>query len=121
MIGNSMEPTIKDGQVIVAKSIDDIANLQRGDIILINREENALIRRLIALPGETIEINQGTILINGAVYNEPYEVIPATYLQEPLQLGKDEYYVLGDNREDSIDSHSFGPITGEMILKRVTP
>jgi signal peptidase I len=121
MDGKSMEPNLNDGQTVEAESIEDLSSLQRGDIIIFEWEENSLLKRLVGLPGETIEIRQGSIIINGEVYNEPYDVIPPEYEREPIKLGQDEYYVLGDNRNDSRDSHNFGPITGEMIKGRVIP
>jgi signal peptidase I len=119
MRGSSMEPNIHDGQVIKAAAVEDISSLQRGDIILFQMNEDAMMKRIIALPGETIEIRQGSILIDGKAYQEPYEVIAAGYDQEPVQLGEDEYYVLGDNRPESRDSHEFGPITGDTITGRI--
>jgi signal peptidase I len=120
MTGNSMQPTFKDGQVIEVKSVDNISSLQRGDIIVFEWNGDSLIKRLVALPGETIEIRQGSIIIDGKEYDEPYDVISPDYEREPIQLGEDEYYVLGDNRNESRDSHNFGPITSEMIKERVT-
>lgn len=121
MAGNSMAPTFSDGQTILAEPVNNVSTLQRGDVIIFTQDGAMMIKRLIALPGETIEIRQGSILINGKVYDEPYKVIPANYEQEPLKLGADEYYVLGDNRNESSDSHNFGPVTGKTISKRVVP
>ncbi len=119
----SMEPNLKEGQFVVVEPVEDLSSLRRGDIILLEWNGNSLIKRLIGLPGETVEIRQGSILINGAVYDEPYDAIKPKYEQGPVKLGKDEYYVLGDNRNDSRDSHQsgFGPITSEMIKGRVVP
>lgn len=121
MTGNSMEPNLPDGQTVVAEKVDNVATLHRGDIITFTQDGSLMIKRLIALPGETIEIHEGSILINGEVYSEPYKVIPTDYEQESLTLGENEYYVLGDNRSESIDSHSFGAITAETIKGRVVP
>jgi signal peptidase I len=121
MDGKSMEPNLKDGQVVITEPVDDLSGLQRGDIIILDWNGNSLLKRLIGLPGETIEIRQGSILINGEVYSETYDVIQQEYEREPIKLGEDEYYILGDNRNDSRDSHQFGPITGDMIKARVIP
>jgi signal peptidase I len=119
--GKGMEPNLKDGQIVTAQPVEDLSSLQRGDVIIFEWNGNSLIKRLIGLPGETLEIRQGSIIINGEVYDEPYEVMAPEYEQEPIELGQDEYYVLGDNRNDSRDSHQFGPITGEVIKGRVIP
>ena len=116
-----MEPNLKDGQIVVSEPIEEVSSLQRGDIIILEWNEESLMKRLIALPGESIEIRQGSILINGKVYDEPYDVIPPDYDLESAKLGVNEYFVLGDNRNESRDSHNFGPITGEMIKGRVLP
>ena len=121
MAGNSMEPNVRDGQTVVAKKVEDVTSLHRGDIITFTQDGNLMIKRLIALPGETVEIRQGAIYIDGQVYDEPYEAIAPIYEQQTLQLGENEYYVLGDNRAESVDSHDFGPITSEVIQGRVIP
>jgi len=121
MDGHSMEPNLTDGQFVEAEPVEELSTLQRGDIVIFEWNRAPLLKRLIGLPGETIEIRQGSIIIDGEVYDEPYEVIAPEYAQEPIKLGEDEYYVLGDNRNDSRDSHNFGPITGEMIKERVNP
>lgn len=121
MTGNSMEPNFSDGQTILAEPVNDVSSIQRGDVIIFTQDGAMMVKRLIGLPGETIEIRQGSILINGQVYDEPYKVIAANYEQEPIKLGADEFYVLGDNRNESSDSHNFGPVPGKTINKRVVP
>jgi len=121
MDGNSMEPNLNDGQIVEAEPINDLSTLSRGDIIVFKWNDRLLLKRLIALPGEIIEIREGHIIIDGKIYDEPYKVALLEYKREPLKLGKNEYYLLGDNRNESADSHAFGPITGEMIEARVIP
>jgi signal peptidase I len=118
MDGYSMEPNLTDGQFVNVEEVN-LTDLQRGDLIIFEWDDGTLLKRLIALPGETVEVKQGHILINGQIYKEPYEVVPPDYEQEPLKLGKDEYFVLGDNRNKSADSHAFGPIKGNTIIGRV--
>lgn len=116
-----MEPNFHDGQVVKVEKDVDVSSLQRGDVIVFELDGNIMLKRLIALPGEAIEIREGSVLINGDAYEEPYEVIPPDYEQERLQLGENEYYVLGDNRLASTDSHQFGPIKGNQIRGRINP
>ena len=119
MAGNSMEPNLSDGQMLTAEVVKDRASLQHGDIVIFEWEGKSLVKRIVGLPGETIEIRHATLLVNGEVYEEPYELVAAEYDREPVTLGEDQYYVLGDNRNASRDSHNFGPITSEMIEGRV--
>jgi signal peptidase I len=119
--GKAMEPNFSDGQFVQVESLEDLSSLKRGDVIIFEWNETTLLKRLIGLPGETVEIREGSIYIDGKVYDEPYEVSTAEYEREPIKLGEDDYYVLGDNRNDSRDSHQFGPITSEMIIGRVLP
>ena len=86
------------------------------------RNDDALIKRVIGLPGDTIEFRSGHVLINGAQLEEPYVGDAPTSCSAncgPLVLGADQYFVLGDNRLNSLDSRSFGPIPADQIVGRV--
>lgn len=112
--GSSMETTLSDkDNLIVDKITYRFNDPERFDIIVFPfkyQEDTYYIKRIIGLPGETVQIDQmGTIYINGEVLEESYgkEVIAADNLglaSEPITLGADEYFVLGDNRNNSIDS-----------------
>ncbi len=114
-----MLPTIQDGDLLTIEEIP-AAQLQRGDLIVFKIDEKRqYLKRLIGLPGETVEIRDGKVYINGKVLDEPYIKGPAEGNSPPLILGSDRYFVLGDNRPNSSDSRAFGPIKGESILGRV--
>lgn len=114
--GESMEATLADGDnLIVDKITYRFRDPQRFDIIVFPfqyRENTFYIKRIIGLPGETVQIGEdGTIYINGEVLQESYgkEVIKPEYIGiagEPIHLGEDEYFVLGDNRNNSSDSRT---------------
>lgn len=110
--GDSMKPAVKDGDVVlVNRMIYDASKPKRGDVIIFkpNGNENArsYIKRIIGLPGETIQIKGGEIYIDGEKLEEDYETTaienPGT-ASEKITLGGDEYFVLGDNRRNSEDS-----------------
>lgn len=132
--GNAMYPTLADGDSIL---IDQISyrffKPVRYDVVVFPSrfaENTYYIKRVIALPGETVQITDGTVYVNGEALKErfPFDPIENGGLaQTPVTLGEDEYFVLGDNRNSSSDSREpiIGNIRGEdMIgkaLLRVTP
>ncbi|HBA62700.1 MAG TPA: signal peptidase I [Lachnospiraceae bacterium] len=113
-VGDSMEPVLKNGNVVlVNRIVYDAKNPKRGDLIAFkpNGNENShyYIKRIIGLPGETVLIQDGKILINGTELAEAYEtteIQEAGIAQEEIHLGIDEYFVLGDNRMSSEDSRN---------------
>ena len=124
--GSSMQPTLTDGeQLLVNKFVYRIKDPERYDIVVFPfkySEETYYIKRIIGLPGETVRIDtEGNIYINGEVLIESYgaEVItdPGDAAEE-IVLGKDEYFVLGDNRNRSIDSRdpSVGVVKRSSII-----
>lgn len=125
--GSSMESTLSDGDnLIVDKLTYRFSDPKRYDIIVFpyQYEDNTyFIKRIIGLPGETVQIVDGTIYINGEVLQESYgrEVMRNSGLAaDPITLGVDEYFVLGDNRNDSTDSRdpSVGKIKRNQIIGR---
>ena len=125
--GSSMENTLSDGDnLIVDKITYRFSDPQRFDIIVFPfRYEDRVyyIKRIIGLPGETVQITDGDIYIDGETLQESYgrEVIKDSGLAaEPIVLGEDEYFVLGDNRNDSTDSRdpSVGVIHRDEIIGR---
>ena len=116
--GHAMEHTIYDGDIIVIRAVE-VEEITRGDIIAFQLDtQGDFTRRIIALPNETIEINDGKIFIDGIRLAEPYtDSIPENL--ELITLRADQYFVLGDNRQDGVDSIDFGPIQATDILGRV--
>lgn len=124
--GSSMEPTLSDGDNLIVDKISyRLHDPERFDIIIFpyQYEENTYyIKRIIGLPGETVYINDaGEIYINGTLLKENYglETIQNPGLaSEPITLGDDEYFVMGDNRNNSTDSRfaSVGAIKRQDII-----
>ena len=109
--GSSMENTLSHGDnLIVDKITYRFSDPKRYDIIVFPfryQEDVYYIKRIIGLPGETVQIRDGEIYIDGEILYESYgrEVMKSAGLAaEPVTLGEDEYFVLGDNRNDSTDS-----------------
>lgn len=111
--GDSMNKTLKDGWIMLLLKNQDI---QSDDIIVISKKltgEN-LIKRVIALPGETISCENGIIYVNGKKYDDKYAYGKTSDFEKVI-LKDDEYFVLGDNREISYDSRSFGVVSKKYI------
>lgn len=128
--GSSMVPTFINGDYILTDKITyHLSAPKRGDVIVLKNpkdETQDFIKRIIALPGETIMISNGHILINGQIMVEPYlssDLLtpPENFLHEgeEAKVPANEYFVFGDNREHSSDSREWGPITKEEIIGRV--
>ena len=124
--GSSMEPTLSDGDNLIVDKISyRIHDPQRFDIIIFPyqyQENTYYIKRIIGLPGEMVYINDaGEIYINGKLLEEDYglDTIQNPGLaSEPITLGEDEYFVMGDNRNNSTDSRfaSVGEIKRQNII-----
>lgn len=126
VIGSSMEPTLHDGDNLIADKLSyRFSDPERFDIVVFpfEYEENTyFIKRIIGLPGETIYIDEeGSIYIDGEILKENYGkdvIADPGRAYEPLTLGGDEYFVMGDNRNNSTDSRS--PVVGNIRRKELT-
>lgn len=118
--GSSMEPNFHDGQYLfVNKLIYMFQSPQRGDVIVFvppTSSSRDFIKRVIGLPGERVEIRSGTVFINGEPLIENYPLNPGSYSAGPIVVPPDEYFVLGDNRNYSSDSHSWGTVPIKKII-----
>lgn len=126
--GHSMEPALKDGQtVLVDKLAYRLGEPERFDVIVFRdwREEGRYyMKRIVGLPGETVQIAEGRVTIDGVLLEEPSEreeIRDARRASEPVVLGQAEYFVLGDNRNGSSDSRDsdIGNVSAEQIIGRV--
>lgn len=117
--GPSMNPNLSEGQyLIINKLVYKLHEPARGDIIVFHHPRNSgrdLIKRIIGLPGETVEIRQGQVYIDDAVLMEPYVLHPGRYSVR-YELELDQFFVLGDNRPNSDDSHNWGVLEKDKIV-----
>ncbi|MEN8152672.1 MAG: signal peptidase I [Acidobacteriota bacterium] len=120
--GNSMFPSLKNGQRVIISKIFSINDLKRFDIVVLKVSGNRtnIVKRIIALPGELFEIKKGDIYINNMKIKTPFlknfgDVMFRSVNFGQLKIPERFYFTLGDNRDQSIDSRSFGPVNMEQI------
>ena len=121
--GMSMEPSFHDGQfLLINKLAYRLGEAERGDVIVFRYPRDPsrdFIKRVIGLPGETIEIRNGEVYINGQATPTTAMINEASYNSGPTTLGPDELYVLGDNRPNSSDSHAWGTLPLDLVIGKV--
>jgi signal peptidase I len=122
--GTSMAPLLSDQErIFINKFVYRFEPIHRGDVVVfwypLDRTKS-FIKRVIGLPGETVEIRRGTVYVNGLSISEPY--VPPQYEDPgdfgPVRVQMDEYFVMGDHRISSNDSRVFGSVASRYIYGR---
>jgi signal peptidase I len=139
--GPSMQPNFHDGQFLFINRFAYCPGLhldappvnlhwsktwclwppQRGDVIVFRYPRDPtkdFIKRVIGLPGETVEVRSGRVYIDGELLPEPFGPLEGSYSAPPIVVPKDNVYVMGDNRNNSSDSHTWGPLPESFIVGR---
>ncbi len=119
VLGQSMEPTLHSSQrVVIEKITYRFHGPRRGDIVVIDspNQSEMLIKRVVGLPGETVEVRNGRVYVNGALLEEEWTVKQSGGNYGPQTVPPLHVFVLGDNRSASNDSRSFGPVAIEDIV-----
>lgn len=121
--GESMSPTFRQGKVLLVNRLAYRSQApQRSDIVVIGMAGGSvlIIKRVIGLPGETISIVRGEVLIDGDPLDEPYiRRRNVDWNYGPKELGDDQYFVIGDNRMTDIDKQEFGFTSRKDLIGRV--
>jgi signal peptidase I len=120
--GPSMLPTLSENSVHFVNRLAYFRHgPRRGDVVSIRLAGNSIMymKRIVGLPGETVEFSDGRLLINGEVLEEPYVKSPYRWDRPPQKLGPDEYFVVGDNRIMPIDDHYLGAATRDRIVGKL--
>ena len=122
--GTSMAPLLSDQErIFINKFVYRFEPIQRGDVVVFwypLDHSKSFIKRVVGLPGETVEIRQGTVYVNGKIVPEPY--VPPQYEDLSdfglVRVPKDSYFVMGDHRISSNDSRVFGSVASRFIYGR---
>ena len=117
--GFSMEPTLHNGEfVIVNKLAYKLGDPQPGDVIVFHYPrdpEQEYIKRIIGLPGDRVKVTEGKVFVNDQPVEEPYIAASPKY-QSEWNVPEDSLFVLGDNRNNSSDSHNWGPVPMNNVI-----
>jgi signal peptidase I len=120
VLGQSMEPNLHTQQRVVVEKVTYrfLHGPRRGDIVVLDLPEqpDMLIKRVIGLPGETIELRDGQVYIDGEPLEEPWTINPGGGNYGPLTVPPLHVFVMGDNRGASNDSRAFGPVSVDDIV-----
>lgn len=123
--GGSMTPNIEEGEIVVAVRT---TNLERGDIVAFYYGNKLLVKRVIGIAGDTIDLEEdGTVLVNGEVLEEPYvqtKSYGSSDVEYPIEIAQEKFFVMGDNRITSMDSRheivgciQADQVEGKVILR----
>ena len=118
--GPSMEPTLYTNERLAVEKVSRYAGLpQRGDIVIVHYSDgtdNNYVKRVIGLPGETVEVRNSTVYINGEALAEDFVSAKPYEDMAPVTVPEDTIFVMGDNRANSTDSRIVGPVRQDQIV-----
>lgn len=122
--GHSMMPTLKEGEYLIVNKLSYyLEEPERGDIIVLHYPRDPsreYIKRIVGLPGDQVEIGNGQVKVNGVVLQEPYLNGPPTYVDQSWVVPADNFFVLGDNRNNSSDSRSWSFLPRSDIVGKAS-
>lgn len=120
VLGSSMEPGLEDGQrLIINKAVYHFRDPARGDVIILHppiEPQKEYVKRVIGIPGDTIEVRNGVVYINGSPLYEPYIKETPRNNFSPFIVPENNYFVMGDNRNNSNDSRTGWTVTSDNII-----
>lgn len=121
VVGASMEPTLKSWDYCISLRVRHYEP-RRGDIVTFRTADEPplyMIKRVIGLPGETVEIDRGVLRINGQPLAEPYTTMNASWQMEPMLVPTNKMFVLGDNRRHEPEDYVHGLVSTRLVVARL--
>jgi signal peptidase I len=129
VVGTSMNDNLQDGQYLIIDKLTYSTPFewmgwggpQHGDVVVFeppNRPGEDYVKRIVGLPGETVEVKDGKVYVNGTVLDESFRPKTPAYTVAPVTVPEDHVYVLGDNRNNSNDSHNWGVLPIDNVVGR---
>lgn len=128
LVQSSMSPAYNDGDIVIVltKKAFDFNKLGHNDVVIINEENEQICKRIAAVPGDIIIYNDGYLFLKNAdnknsILNEnkPIETFLGQIGNREIKINENEYFVLGDNVQNSVDSTEFGPVNKDQIIGKV--
>lgn len=121
VVGPSMQPNLKEGDILlVNKLVYRFTSIKRFDVVVLSQKDKYMIKRIIGIPGDSVEYKNNTLYINGIAYEEKFidknNSKTEDFVLEYKFIPDNMYFVLGDNRENSEDSRDFGLIPKDYII-----
>ena len=115
--GNSMYPTLEDTDIMILDIISyKLKGVKRFDIVVVDQGDELIIKRVIGLPGDKIEYKSSELFVNGKPVTDPFATNSGFTDDISITIPAGEYYVLGDNRSNSLDSRVFGTFNKKQII-----
>lgn len=117
--GPSMDPTIRDGQLVIVSRVSyTLRDPRRGEVVAVRLagERAVLVKRILAGPGDALAIADGQVTVNDVALDEPYVVHRQPWNLDPVVLGADQYFVVGDNRGMPMRLHTMGTVSRPRLV-----
>ncbi len=118
--GESMQPSLRSEEFVLVDKVTYLfQSPQRGDVIVFHYPLDThrdFIKRIIGLPGDTISTTSARVIVDGQALHEPYISLPHNFESDTWKLGPNQFFVMGDNRDNSLDSRSWGPLDRNYII-----
>lgn len=115
--GHSMDNTLSNGMFGYSLKVKDNTKFERGDIVIVNTDDHLIVKRIVAMPYDSIECKDNIVYLNGSPLEEEY-TSSKTDDFDKVSLGENQYFILGDNRQNSKDSRIIGAISREEIIAK---
>ena len=117
---STMQPSLRPGEYVLVNKVSYLFHSpQRGDVVVLHQPQNTdmdIIKRVIAVPGDTVAFDSTAVRVNGVQLKEPYVSNAMNPVAKEMKLGANDYFVMDDNRQNTDDSRNWGPLNRDLII-----